>query len=61
MRPWSWMIRALRAERLAKDLERQRDLTAELAARAIDKLSDDELLELREEMQDDADGERSHG
>jgi hypothetical protein len=53
----SWMLRALRAEhrvRLAEkrvvEAERQRDLTADLAARAMTRLSDDDLIGLRAEI-----------
>lgn len=52
---WQWIIRALRAERKAADMEKQRDLYAELTARAMNKLTDAELLQLRAEMAEDGD------
>lgn len=52
-----WVIRALRAERRAARAEKELSLTAEIAARAIDKLSDDELLQLRAELAEDGHGQ----
>lgn len=42
--------RARRAERRAVEAERQRDLTADVAARAMNRLSDDDLIGLRAEL-----------
>lgn len=42
-----WMSRAFRAERRARKAERERDAARGVAAAAMEKLSDGQLLELR--------------
>ena len=45
-----WRLRALRAERRARRAERSATLAQHLAVAAIKRLSDDALVDLRNEM-----------
>jgi len=46
----SWRLRVRRAELRARQAERDRDLIGDLAARAMNMLSDDDLSRLREAL-----------
>lgn len=45
-----WMIRALRAERRAAREEKARHLAERVAGAAMKRLSDSELIEVRDEL-----------
>jgi len=46
----SWRLRVRRAELRARQAERDRDFIGDLAARAMNMLSDDDLSRLREAL-----------
>jgi hypothetical protein len=45
-----WMVRALRAELWGRRQQRRAELAERVAAAAMKRLSDDELLEIRHEI-----------
>lgn len=55
-----WVARVLRAELRAKRAERERDRIADIAARAMRRLSNDDLIGLKRELIED-DADRSAG
>jgi hypothetical protein len=55
------MLRVLRAELRAKKAEQERDLIADVAARAMDRLSDEDLVQLRAELTGEVDSDVGAG
>lgn len=56
-----WMLRAMRAELRARKAEHRAALAERVVQAAIKRMSDDELLEIRQEIGGDNDGAGNTG
>lgn len=54
-----WMLRALKSERRARKAERRAELAERIVSATIKRLTDEELLQVREEIRGGGENERT--